>query len=89
MWEILINSGSNFILIVMQIEVDEALQKKKLNLENITLDMYDIPPVDDYRLSRLAKVCEKRIRLYKKMENFLDEYRDDSSEKKDFYDKIS
>ena len=51
--------------------------------------MYNTPPVQDYKLSKLAKVCEKRIRLYKKMENFLDDYRDDSSEKKDFYLKIS
>lgn len=51
--------------------------------------MYDIPPIEDYKLSKLAKVCEKRIRLYKRMENFLDEYRDDRSEKKDFYKKIS
>lgn len=70
MWEILINSGSNFILIVMQIEVDEALQKKKLNLENITLDMYDIPPVDDIDYQDLLKFVKREFVFTKRWKIF-------------------
>ena len=73
----------------MDIENDIKLNTIPINIETVTLDMYNIPPIDDYRLSKLAKVCEKRIVMYKNMERFLDEYRDDSSEKKDFYNKIA
>lgn len=42
----------------MDIESEEKNYDKLLNLKTVTLDMYNVPPVEDFKLSRLAKKCE-------------------------------
>lgn len=50
--------------------------------------MYNVPPIFSYTLSRLMYVCQERIKVYKRIEKFLETHRLNENEQKNFYDDL-
>lgn len=65
----------------MELETNEIIDKK----DWININMYDIPPEFEYTLSKMTQISQDRIKVYKKVDNFLEEHRSSENEKKDFY----